>query len=203
MARQQDRRLKTRQKIVNAARKLFLKQGFEGTTLDQILEHANIVKGTFYQHFDTKMDLLVVVGRQEGIEKVERLIESVKQGASALDALRRYYLVLAQWFEQHAAIAQDVIISAIHLHSPHSNAPESIAHDFSKLMLEMAKTQNEIRTDIDVNSQALVIGGAFTLAVIDWSRDPVIGQLQKTIDDCMSVFLHGVSLNQHANGGKA
>ena len=192
MASQQKRREKTRHKILTAASALFLKQGFENTTIAQIIQKADIVKGTFYQHFDTKMDLLVTLGRQEGAEQVKQLIESVKNGASAIKALESYYLVLAQWFEAHAPIAQDVIISAIHLHNPSSNSPEHVAHDFTRLILQLAQKQKEVKRNIDANTQAIALGGAFTLSVIDWSRDPQPKKLQKQTAECFKIFLGGV-----------
>ncbi len=191
MATQEERRALTRQKILDAAAALFLKNGFENTTITQILERANIVKGTFYQHFQTKLDLLVTLGRQDSADRVGKLIEEVRQGGSALDALQRYYRVMAQWFETYPAIAEDVIISAIRLHDPRSNSPAFVAHDFTRLMLQTAGKRGELRTDIDATSQAIVLGGAFTLAVIDWSRDVRTQKLQKRFDACFQVFLQG------------
>ncbi len=192
MASHEDRRASTRQKILDAAAELFLKNGFENTTIMQIVDRADIVKGTFYQHFQTKMDLLVVLGRQDGSERVRKLMAEVQQGLSPLDALQRYYLVMARWFEAYPAIAEDVIVSAIRLHDPDSNSPESKAHDFTRSMLQTARKRGEVRRDIDATSQAIVIGGAFTLAVIDWSRRPAPKQLQKRFSACYQAFLQGV-----------
>lgn len=192
MASQEERRALTRQKILNAAAELFLKNGFETTSVAQIVAHANVVKGTFYQHFETKMDLLVVLGRQHGADQVRKLIHQVRQGASALEILQRYYLAMAQWFEAHAPIAQDVIISAIRLHDSNSNSPEYVAHDFTKLMLRFAQERGEARKDIHVTAQACVIGGAFTLAVIDWCRNPEAATLQEQTKACLAVFLEGI-----------
>jgi AcrR family transcriptional regulator len=192
MATQQERRALTRQKIIDAAAELFLQNGFENTTIMQILEKADIVKGTFYQHFETKMDLLVVLGREDGAKRVRKLIAEVQQGLSPLEALQRYYRVLAQWFEAHPAIAEDAIVSALRLHDPESDSPESVAHDFTRLMLKIAKKKGEVRADIDVTSQAILIGGAFTLAAIDWSRKPVAKGLQKRFNACYRAFAQGV-----------
>lgn len=49
---------KTRLAIINTAAELFLKKGYESTTIEDILEQLNISKGSFYYHFETKMDLL-------------------------------------------------------------------------------------------------------------------------------------------------
>lgn len=192
MATHEDRRTFTRRKILDAAAALFLENGFENTTIMQIVERANIVKGTFYQHFQTKMELLVVLERQVGSERVRALIGEVQDGLPALEALQRYYQVMAQWFEAQPHIAEDVIISAIRLHDPASDSPESESHDFTKLMLRIAKKRGEVRADIDIATHAIVIGGAFTLAVIDWSRNPVAGRLQKRVGACYEVFRQGV-----------
>ncbi len=191
MATQEGRRALTRQKILDAAAELFLEHGFENTTMVQIVEKANIVKGTFYQHFQTKVDLLVALGWRDSAGRMGKLIEEVEQGASPLDVIRRFYGVMAQWFEAHSPIAEDVIVSAIRLHDPHSNRPEAAAHDFTRLMLQIARDRDEVRADIDPATQAIVLGGAFTLAVIDWSRNPKPKKLQELFADCFRIFLQG------------
>jgi AcrR family transcriptional regulator len=44
----------TRAKIVEAARKLFNRHGFETVSIDQIMEAAGLTRGGFYNHFKTK-----------------------------------------------------------------------------------------------------------------------------------------------------
>jgi|GEM_PF-2466962 len=193
MVSQTQRRQDTRQKILHAAAALFAQQGFENTSVAEIVRDADVVKGTFYQHFATKTDLLLSLGREQGTDRVRQLLSNVASGASALDALTRYYGVLALWFEAQAPIAQDVIISAIRLHDPKSNQPEVFAHDFTRAMLVAAQQQGEIRADIDANALAIVIGGAFTMAVIDWCKEPLPGRLSELVKVCFQVFLEGAS----------
>ncbi len=45
-------------RIIDAAWKLFREKGYEDTTLDNILEEAQIAKGSFYYYFKGKGDLL-------------------------------------------------------------------------------------------------------------------------------------------------
>lgn len=49
---------KTRLAIIEAAASLFLDKGYEATTIEDILDSLKISKGSFYYHFETKMDLL-------------------------------------------------------------------------------------------------------------------------------------------------
>lgn len=48
----------TRQRIIQSAHKLFHRKGFEATAVREIVEDAGYAKGTFYLHFETKLDLL-------------------------------------------------------------------------------------------------------------------------------------------------
>lgn len=47
-------REKTRAKIVETARILFNKHGFQNVTIDQVMEHAGLTRGGFYNHFKNK-----------------------------------------------------------------------------------------------------------------------------------------------------
>ena len=48
----------TKKKIVSAAWKLFYEQGYNGTTIDDIVSESGTSKGSFYHYFSCKDDLL-------------------------------------------------------------------------------------------------------------------------------------------------
>lgn len=47
----------SRNKILNSAMQLFTQHGFEKTSIDEIMQHANMTRGAFYAHFSSKSDL--------------------------------------------------------------------------------------------------------------------------------------------------
>ena len=47
----------TRAKIVSTANRLFRQQGYERTSIDQIMEKSGLTRGGFYAHFKSKADL--------------------------------------------------------------------------------------------------------------------------------------------------
>ncbi|CAN5324848.1 TetR/AcrR family transcriptional regulator [soil metagenome] len=51
----------TKERILKAAKELFLSAGYTGTTVDAICERAELTKGSFYYFFKTKEDLGVAV----------------------------------------------------------------------------------------------------------------------------------------------
>ncbi|MEI9887171.1 MAG: TetR family transcriptional regulator [Rhizomicrobium sp.] len=51
------KRAETRARIIEGALKLFVKRGFDGTTLDDIAAAAGISRRTFFHYFESKEDL--------------------------------------------------------------------------------------------------------------------------------------------------
>lgn len=49
--------IKTRARIVESARKLFNRHGFDGVSIGAIMEDAGLTHGGFYRHFGSKNDL--------------------------------------------------------------------------------------------------------------------------------------------------
>ena len=55
-----------RDELMNAAQRLFLKQGVAPTTVEQITSGAYVAKGTFYLYFSSKEDILGALGERFG-----------------------------------------------------------------------------------------------------------------------------------------
>lgn len=52
-----EHKIQTRAKIVEAARVLFNRYGFDNVTIDQVMEATGLTRGGFYNHFKNKEDL--------------------------------------------------------------------------------------------------------------------------------------------------
>lgn len=52
-----DHKQKTRARIVECARILFNRHGFDGVTIDMVMEQAQLTRGGFYHHFKSKEEL--------------------------------------------------------------------------------------------------------------------------------------------------
>ncbi|MBQ8094269.1 MAG: TetR/AcrR family transcriptional regulator [Clostridia bacterium] len=72
----------TRSKIVTAAWKLFDEQGYDNTTVEDIIFESGTSKGSFYHYFDGKDDLLSTLSVIFD-EKYEELMTRMNPGTSA------------------------------------------------------------------------------------------------------------------------
>lgn len=70
--------------IIKAARKLFLTKEYEKATLQDVMDHLGIAKGTIYHYFDSKEDLLeaVVIDMVDArLDEIETKLKEVKGNA--------------------------------------------------------------------------------------------------------------------------
>jgi AcrR family transcriptional regulator len=74
--------LNTRDKILQAAQKLFARNGYDGTTTKELAEKAGIAEGTLFRHFTNKKAILVEVATQGWIDLLTDLLTELSEMAS-------------------------------------------------------------------------------------------------------------------------
>ncbi len=87
MATQAERRAATRAKLINAARKLFARDGYAGTHTNDILDYTGLSRGALYHHFQTKQDLFEAVFVAISKEAIEYAVKHGKRNESSLESL--------------------------------------------------------------------------------------------------------------------
>jgi len=77
----------TKKKILETACDLFYIKGYNGTSIDDILQAAQVKKGNFYFHFKSKEDLGHAVIDAYAERTTPRLQETLRQAGEPLDRL--------------------------------------------------------------------------------------------------------------------
>jgi len=103
--RRETKKRETRQRISDAATKLFLDRGFDAVTLDEVAVAANVSKMTVFKYFPRKEDLML--DRQDDLKLVffREAIRTRPEGQSPFAALRA--LVVKMRTEQHPFVRFD------------------------------------------------------------------------------------------------
>lgn len=73
-SRSQKRAKRTRRKLKKAALDVFSEKSIDATTVEEITEKADVGKGTLYQHFEDKEEIVIILVE----EAVEHLIEHIR-----------------------------------------------------------------------------------------------------------------------------
>ena len=76
----------TRGKIIEAAWRLFYRQGYDDTTVEEIIEESGTSRGSFYHYFQGKDDLLSTLADVFD-QKYEALIEAMNPEMDRFDQL--------------------------------------------------------------------------------------------------------------------
>lgn len=90
------RREETQRILIDAARKLFVDQGYSETATPQIVELAGVTRGALYHHFAEKRSLFRAVVEAEARAIADEIRIASQTDASPLDELRNG---AAAWFE--------------------------------------------------------------------------------------------------------
>jgi AcrR family transcriptional regulator len=77
-----------RRELIEKAERLFLKKGYDETTISDIVNSAGVAQGTFYYYFKTKDDILDAIA-ETYVEEVVRKTEEVaaRQDLNALEKM--------------------------------------------------------------------------------------------------------------------
>jgi len=96
--RQEQRTEITRLRLLRAAERIFARDGFEASRLEDIVALAGYTRGAFYAHYATKEDLLFDLMERAVTEKVETLRTILSQAGDSTarwQALRAHYSRMA------------------------------------------------------------------------------------------------------------
>src|SRR5689334_17139309 len=89
----------TRTRILQAAQRLFARQGYDGTTTRDLAQAAGVAEGTLFRHFPNKKAILVEVATQGWIEILTDLLTELSEMGSykaVAQVMRRRMLNLNQ-----------------------------------------------------------------------------------------------------------
>ena len=94
----QERAIKTRQRILESAKKLFAQYGYHGLSVDQIAKHAKANKQRIYEYYKNKKTLFEVclVSTFEEVSiKEQELLEKISDDVSNMTSIiLRFYMMI-------------------------------------------------------------------------------------------------------------
>lgn len=102
-----------KKELIDCAETLFLRKGYEATTVADILAQTGLSKGAFYHHFESKEDLLDALTERVGAAIIAAAQDILQD--DSLDALTRLNRFLARsgQFKRETASELNAVFSAV------------------------------------------------------------------------------------------
>jgi AcrR family transcriptional regulator len=103
----------TRQRILDAARSVFFREGYYGATVDQVVAEAGASRPTFYLHFRDKEQILTEIVANYATQAVP-LMERLPGPRPTVDELKAWLFEVGAFLEQEQAVAS--VIAEVSAH---------------------------------------------------------------------------------------
>jgi AcrR family transcriptional regulator len=98
--RRQEQRQQTRAQVLDAAERVFAREGYQGASIAAIAAEAGYSHGAIYSNFNGKEDLFLVLVEERIDARLARVYqaadEALSRGAEPLEAARRFVAMLQQ-----------------------------------------------------------------------------------------------------------
>lgn len=180
--------------IYDAAMAVLDEYGFEGMTMDRVAESAGIAKGSLYNYFHNKSELILFVH--------SKTVEPAKQAADraiekSIPAVEKLTEALHIWF-RHFAAHRAVFESFFHNkhasglgNDPRQREQRDYAIDRLRVIVEQGIEEGVFRP-LDAGRMAELL---FGLIMVTFDQQIICREtrpIEESIDTLMDVFLRGV-----------
>jgi len=184
-----------RQRILDAAVRVFAEEGFYNSKVSQIAEAAGVADGTIYLYFKSKDDLLISLFEDRMDSVNAQLRETLSRPGTALDRLRQVVALHFQLVEENPAMAE---VICVELRQSSKFIKEYANPKFAEYLRILAgcisdgQAQGQLRSDVEPQLVARSLFGALDEIALSWlvKRDKF--ELQRAADQMGRLFIEGL-----------
>jgi TetR/AcrR family transcriptional regulator, fatty acid metabolism regulator protein len=184
------------QQIVEAAIRVFARNGYYNSRVSDIAREAGIASGTIYLYFRTKEDILVTLFREQMASFVAHLRREIAGEPDAVAKIRRLVALHFSVLEQNPALAEVV---QVELRQGHKFFRGASAHEVSAYfeligsVLEEGVAAGTFRPDLPVKVATKVLFGAMDQMATSWVLGKRGYRLVDAADAVATIVLKGVA----------
>ena len=215
LGRREEKKLATRNLILDAAATLFPKMGYSQTSVDDIVKEADVVKGTFYYHFTSKEEVFMALRKSNLCSS--QFEKSLELGVSPLKVLTDLLVEDARWTQNNRALAEVFFTRvfakmttdeqavdgdgacAMSSSSSSSSSDEDDGHKNKRKgppasiirLVRAAQDAGELRRDQSPEDLTEVILGSFVHAQLTWLITKSNDSLIERVERWLKIVLQG------------
>jgi AcrR family transcriptional regulator len=203
LGRRERRRAETQERILRAAIRLFESKGFAHTTVAEITQAADVGKGTFFNYFSTKEQVIQAI-----LANFARQFDELEAGAARAADVRQYILRFVHRALDLPARSPQLVRTVFGMGISHPQIGKSFQQVLVRArkaviaVLHRGQEVGQVRSDIP----AEVLGRTFQQFILGteiiWSITPRRQNLHQWVDVMFDVFWRGVSAVPESRDGR-
>jgi AcrR family transcriptional regulator len=197
MGRRERRAAETRVRLFRCALQLFAERGFPNVTVEDITEAADVGKGTFFNYFESKDDVLGVVAEIQ-LGKVREALQQAEQGKTSIrSALNYLFQRVAEEPARSPDLARALISSFLASERIRKQMDRNLSEGrrMAARVIELGQQRGEIDSSIKAARAALQLQQSFMGTLLLWSLrgEP---KLQKAIEETFQHFWRAIAFKR-------
>ena len=188
--------------ILEAAVKVFARQGFHQSTVAQIAKEAGVADGTIYLYFKNKNDILVQFFSFRAKQVFESFREEVDRAQNSLDKLRN---LIHRHLAEFQRDRDGAIVYQVETHQ-NSRLAEAQIKEMSQMyrdiiseIVEQGQQEGTIRKDLYVGLVKRFIIGAVDEVINTWLHSDGEYDLASMASPLVDLFVRGIGEPQKPN----
>jgi TetR/AcrR family fatty acid metabolism transcriptional regulator len=193
------------QRILEAAVKVFARQGFRQSTVSQIAREAGVADGTIYLYFKNKDDILVQFFSTKAKQVFDRFRQEVARGTDSLAKLRNLIRVHLSEFQADPDMA---VVYQVETHQISRLAEDQIRvmgkmyHDIISDIVEEGQQEGLVRRDLYLSLVKRLVLGAVDETIGAWLHSGRSYDLISMAEPLADLFIKGIGVSARVSEEK-
>ncbi len=187
--------------IMEIALKLFAEKGYHGTSIEDIITHAHIVKGTFYLHFESKYHLLDAIIDSN----LSLMFESIKlldiSMPKPIQEIKKFYIDTARMLMQNEKLRLFVKVFFHDALSLEQKLVDKVNFFFQQIVsitsgyITKAQQEGRVKSHLDALVISYSILGSVKEVLYHWAVLEEHLDIDTTITTMLDTYLSGMLEN--------
>jgi AcrR family transcriptional regulator len=201
--RRERKKRDTRERLLTAALALFVERGYAATSMDDIAARCDVARGTVFNYFARKEDLLLAWIETRRVVARQVLADSDPH-ASTSRRLRDALTALCKSHEREAPASRALVRCWLHCGGPLLERASETAL-MLRAVLEVGRQREDVRRDVDSDAAARALLDLYLGALYRWAADDEREPTSLTGDlwSAIAPFLRGIEAPSTAKPRRA
>lgn len=190
------------QRIIDASMKEFAEHPYLKTSINRIIEEAEISKGSFYQYFSNKKDLYKYIIDQATDTKMQFLAQKLQnyQQLEFFDLLRKLFVAGIQFKREYPLFSE---IGDRLLNGSNESLKKEVyadsrpkSNEFFEKLLEEAINKGEVDSKIDIRFTAYILTD-FSITIVsyffEYHNPDNLDEIMNYVDKMLYIMKNGIA----------
>ena len=157
-----------KERLLKESLDLFIEKGFENTSIEDITRKAGVAKGTFYNFFEKKEDVLLYYLDRELVKSRHEIQQLIGDMETIVDKLELLIITYLKYIFRNKGFAKILVRERVCKIGTGKNWNEMVLMRAIRQLLEDAKNKGELKDSVDLDNTSEIVFAIFTMYTIYW-----------------------------------